>query len=508
VVVAIPADPAWLSPLYFGGSMEARILGQNLLYTPLFRPGADLEPEPVLVERWDTVPIAADSLQLTLRLRTDVYWHDGVPTTAADVSLAYGLARRPEAALPHGQYFEHYSPDPELLDARTIRFRLRRHRNFLANLYLLLPAPAHLLGDVAPEAALRHGLGRAPVGNGPFRFVRYLPDQEWVFERNPGYPLSLGGPPWLERLVLRVIPDPTTRLMELSTGRVDVLTGGSAGLADAIERTPGVRLVTAPSAGIGFVVWNTRIALFGDARVRRAMSLAIDREAIVSGVRGGRETAGASTARPFEWMFDPAQGAPYDLSEAARLLDEAGWRDRDGDGIREDPIGRPFRFTMTAMSTLDYLDVLTVLQAQLRRIGVDVRPRLLEPGTTVAALMGSPRPDGTRERDFEAAIYAYYSMGPTDDTPLFHSRRLNGPLAASGFQSARTDRLLDSLAATQDRDEARPLWQEYHRTLLEEAPITVISYRNYFVGVGERVQGVEVHPGGEFVSVARWWVSQ
>lgn len=508
ISVGVPYDPAFLSPFWFGGSADARNIGQNVLYTPLFRPDADLEPVPVLVERWDTVRFAPDSLALTLTLRQDVTWHDGVPTTAEDVAFAYRRARDPAAGLPHGGFFDRFDPVPEIVDRFTVRFRLRAHNAFLSNLVLLLPAPKHLLEDVPPSELIGHPIARRPVGNGPYRFVRHVPDQEWVFERSEAHPPALGGAPFVDRLVLRVIPDPTIRLTELMTGGIDVMLGVTAQQAGAIESTDGVRLLEAPSPHFTFLAWNTRLPMFADSRVRRALTLGIDRPALVESVRGGRDIPGKTTIRPIDWMYVEGPAPPVDRSVARTLLESAGWTDRDGDGVRENESGVPLRFTITASAAPDNTDVLAVLQSQLREIGADLRPRLLEPTAALAVFFGTTDDGGVRRREFDAALSGFSFFGPKDDAPLFHSRYSNGSLALTGFHDPEADDLMDRLAVALDRTEALPLWREYEALLDREAPVTVLSYRGYLVGIRERMRGVVVHPAGEFVSVGQWWIER
>jgi peptide/nickel transport system substrate-binding protein len=482
---------------------------QEVLFMPLVRYGEGLEPQPWLAERWDTIRVAPDTLELTFQLRRDVRWHDGLTTTAEDVRFTYEAAIEPRTAFANRASFDLWSPTVEVVDSFSVRFRLRPHADFLAIWYETPIMPAHLLGSVPPAELARHPFGTSqPVGNGPFRFVRRVANQEWVFEANREFPAALGGRPYLDRLVYRVIPEQTTLLTELLTGRIDAYQPNPA-QAERIEAAAGVRLLSSPHRSYNYIGWNTRLPLFADARVRRALSLAIDRQAIVDALFYGHGEVGVSTSTPAHWSYEVQRGieVQHDPEAARRLLREAGWEDRNRDGILRDPQGRPFRFTLVTNHGNDLRrDIGEIVQAQLRRLGIVVEPRTLEWNTLVALLDGSVNERGERERDFEAVTSGWVTNFRKDDAAILHSRNLDGPFQETGFSHPRVDALIDTLAVLMDREAARPLWAEYHRLLIEESPYTVLHYPHRLLGHRERLRGVEMDVRGDLVSVRHWWI--
>lgn len=484
-----------------------RQIQRDILFTPLVRYDADLQPIPALAERWDTVRVAPDTLELTFHLRRDVRWHDGEPTTARDVLFTFRRMTDPRTAFPGVDRLKRYHPEAEMVDPYTIRFRLEPHPGFLEIWYDTPTMPEHILGDVPPERLRDHPFGtERPVGNGPFRFVRHTPGQEWVFEAVDDYPEALGGRPYLDRIVYREVPDATTLLTEVLTGRVDVA-GVRPEQVEQIRASEQLRLVSFAIPQWTFIAWNTRLPLFHDPRVRRALSLAIDRQAIVDGVLYGFPEVGRSPVTPSHWAYDPSIGLPHDPARARALLAEAGWWDRDGDGILEDGEGREFRFTLkTRKGTDSWADIAQVVQAQLRPLGVDVQPQLVEGATLIQQIQGTPNARGERERQFEAFILNTIEGFAKDDSPLLHSRSRDEPQGFVGYANPRADRLLDALAATPDRAVALPLWREYQRLMVQEAPFTVLYYGAPLVAVNRRLQGVEMDARGSLVSVAEWWI--
>lgn len=486
-------------------------LHQHVLFTPVLRSDADLRPLPGLAERWDTVRVTPDTLQLTFHLRRDLRWHDGAPTTADDVIFSFERLRDPKTASPHSSRLRLYDPHAERLDSFTVRFRVRASPDFLVPWMTLPPAPKHLMQDVPPAETGRSPFGTTRiVGNGPFRFVRRVPGQEWVFEANPEYPRALGGRPYLDRLVFRVIPDASARLTEVFTGAADVSSIPFARAAE-VDGTPGLRLHSFADGTWNYIGWNLRLPLFRDPRVRRALTMALDRQAIADAVTHGHAEPGRSTVTPVHWAYDaddPELTLPHDPEGARRLMAEAGWRDRDGNGIVENAAGQPFRFVLKFASGYDeFREPAVIAQAQLRRIGVDVVLREVELNTLIHQVDGRLDSRGERERDFQAVVFGWVD-GPffKDDSPYLHSRAMNEPYGQAGYSNPRADLLMDSLRVTLDPDSARALWREYQRLLTREAPYTVLFYPHVLFAVRERLQGVEMDRRGFLVSAARWWI--
>ncbi|MBA2671250.1 MAG: hypothetical protein H0U67_12825 [Gemmatimonadetes bacterium] len=507
VIIGIANDPGTMNPLT-SLDLITEAAQAHLLSAPLFKRDERLEFIPWLAERWDTVRVTPDTIALTIHLRDDVLWHDGVPVTAEDLLFTYQRMRDPLVGYPRGGLLRMWDPRAELLDSHTIRFRLRPYSDFLHVLQEAI-LPRHLLEDVPPEELRRHPFGINPVGSGPYRFVRYTRGQEWVFEANPDYPEALGGRPYLDRIVLRVLPDQNTRLTEMITGGID-LAAVRASHAGRAAEYGNVRFLSHPDFRYSFIAWNNRLPLFADARVRRALSLGLDRQQLLDAVAFGYGETGRFTITPGHWPFDRESSraaVAFAPDEAERLLDEAGWSARGSDGIRRNAAGRPFRFSLLSpYGNEEAMEMLTIVQAQLRRLGVDVVARVMDTGTMWDMVEGNLDSTGERVRDYEAIVETWSDYVRKDDYYILHSRSSNELSGLTGYGDPESDRLIDSLALTLDRDLALPMWREYERRMLEESPLAVLFYPQTVVAVRASVQGVQADARGTWHSAARWWV--
>lgn len=462
-----------------------------------------LDPRPYLAESWE---VDEGLTELTVHLRRDVVWHDGEPTTARDVAFTFLRATDPRTPFPNAANFAHYvsgAEGVEVVDDHTVRFRMRPHAEYMDPWRTLAILPEHLLGDVAPEALREHPYGsRCPVGNGPFVFREHRDQDRWVFTANPAFPHALGGRPYLDTYIYRIVPDQSTLLNELLAGSVDVYVAPRPDQARQIQDADGVRLVRAPFRDFVFVGWNARRPQLADARVRRALTMATDRQQIVDALLEGFGRVANSTLLPFHWAFDPEQTSAlsYDPDAARALLEEAGWRDRDGDGVRENDDG-----VRLAISVLYNQGnqvrrrIAEILQVQLRDVGVEATPQVLEWGALI------DRISNPANRDFDGVVLAWVGEFRVDDTGLFHSAWVDGPNAYSGTRNPELDHLLDTLALIAEREAAKPVWQRYERVLAEEQPYTFFYFLDRLMGVRERVRDLHVDPRGEWVNVRDWW---
>jgi peptide/nickel transport system substrate-binding protein len=494
-VIAAPTDIDNANSLVSADRYSQELL-RYALFLPLLSYDSAFEYAPALASSWEML---ADT-GVIVHLRRDVRWHDGRPTSAADVVFTFLRAKDTLTAFPNAEYFAKWK-DAEAIDSFNVRFRFEPHADPLVGLALVPIMPRHLLDSIPAGRLAKAAFNKRPIGNGPFRFVEYHANDRWVLEANPDFPPELGGRPYLDRLVWRVIPDGTAQAIEARTRSADLLLTPAATDFATLDAEVALRGIVRTGQQYGFVGWNGLRPPFDDARVRRALSLAIDRKQMVDVMRGGHGTLAIGPVFPGHWAYNERlQPLPFDPDSARALLRMAGISDTGGDSILDLPNGRNFEIDLKypASSALNR-GLAELMQSQLARVGVRVTLRPTDFQVMVAD-MTSP------ERKFDAVLMGWASDFRLNLRDLFHSEARSGPYQFASYANAEVDRILDETAVTVDRTIAKPRWDRLQEIMREEQPWTFLYYFPDLYVANERLQGVEMDGRGALVNVARWWV--
>jgi peptide/nickel transport system substrate-binding protein len=471
---------------------NATAVMEHMLYVPLLRWGEDLQIEGRLAKSWD---FSDDRRTITMQLRDDVRWHDGVPTTAEDVKYSFDMFMTPELAYPDQGALRHIE-SVEVLGPHEIRFRFSRaYADQLAHLRKVI-MPKHLLEGIAAGEMEAADFNRSPVGNGPFRFVRWKQQQEVVFEANPDF---FDGRPHVDRVVIRIVPDQTALETALRAGQMDLVERLRFEAVGPLRDDPRVQVFTIPQRGYQFLGWNTRNPLFTKADVRKAMTLAIDRQRILDALVFGEGRVTASPIMSLSPFYaKDIEPHPYDPDEARRILEAEGWYDRDGDGVLERD-GEKFEFVLvTNLGNRLREDTLVMIQDDLRKIGVSVVPSVREWSVFLDDIKGK-RFDAFHmgwESDFIVSLY---------DT--FHSESIEGKYNMGSYSHPRVDELIDAGDTARTSEAAAPHWRELQAQLHDEQPYSILYELDYSIGVSQRLQGVHVDVRSIFIAVENWWIA-
>lgn len=484
-VMASGADLESANPLVTVHPM-ARQVQRYALFVTLARYGDTLEPEPYFARRWAW---SNDGRTLTLHLFGGLRWHDGAPTTAHDVAFTVDAARDPATGYYRRGELDGVQSVSAVDDTTVTITWADAPPRFPLVLCELPIVPRHLLGAV-PRAEFRtHAFARAPVGNGPFRFVERRPRESWRFERVADFPAALGGPAQLAQFVVAVVDEATTKFAGLASGDLD-LAGISPAMASLADSDPTLRLLTYPVAFTNVLVFNTTRPPFNDARVRRAISAAIDRRRLVNvGLHG----LGVATHGP---IF-PGHPAFRDDSlslDAGAVFDSAGYT-RVGEWRMKGNI--PLRFTLRSVGSGDNA-MEQLIQADLRALGIDVTLQQVELGTFLRDARAEPR------------MFDVLLTGIPGDLALSHvaamfgSAQRGGALDYAAFHTARLDTLLAAAAQASSPAGVAASWRAVEEELAREAPVAWLYHSRGVQGARRALRGVEMDLRGELVTLTRW----
>ncbi len=487
------ADASNLLPVLSSDSASSAI--NSLVYNGLLRYNGQLELEGELAQRWE---VSEDNRILTFHLRQDVRWHDGSPFTSADVKFTYELYIDPEIPTAYAESFRQVTrvetPDPYTFVAHYDTPYAPALLSWATAIH-----PRHLLEGTD---VLRSPLSRSPVGTGPYRFAEWVSGEKIVLEANPDY---FEGPPYIRRVVYRIIPDVSTQFLELQTGSLDFM-GLTPLQFDRQTDTPAFRRnynkYQYLSFGYTYLGYNLRRPLFADKRVRQALAYAIDEQELIDGVLLGYGVAATGPYKPDTWVYNPAvKQYHYNPEKARQLLAEAGWQDTTGDGIL-DQDGKLLSFTIVTNQGND-LRIKTgeIIQRRFREIGVDVRLRVIEWATFLK--------DFINPGNFDATILGWSGGPEPDQYNIWHSSKTApGQLNFIGFEHPEVDELLERGRRVFEQEQRKEYYNRFQEILAEEQPYTFLYVSEALPAVSRRFRGIEPAPAGIRYNFQDWFVPQ
>jgi peptide/nickel transport system substrate-binding protein len=445
----------------------------QLIFSSLVEWGDDLRVHPRLAERLDN----PDPRTYIAHLRRGVRFHDGHELTSRDVVYTFESLLDPAFVSPlKGAY--KLLESVTALDDYTVRFNLREPFGAFP-IQLVLP-------PIVPDGA-GDRMRTSPVGTGPYRFVRYDTDDKVVLSAFEGF---WDGAPANAGLVVKVIPDDTMRGLDLRKGATDLVVNDlPPDIVHQLQQDGTFRIAPSPGLDLSYVGFNMRDPILADRRVRHAIGYAIDREAIIKYMRRGLARQAVGLLPDQAWAFErEVHRFAHDPARAKRLLDEAGFRDPDGDGPRP-------RLTLSLKISTNEETRLqsTVIQEDLRRVGIDLELRSYEFATFYA--------DVTRGNfQLFSMIWAGGALADPDLLRrVFHSDQTPPSGFNRGYyRNPDVDRLID--LATESSDDA--VRGKYYRAaqvlVAEDAPYIPIWNRTNVIVAQRSLEGLRLTATGDF----------
>lgn len=484
-------DASNLIPLLASDSPSHTIAG--LIYNGLVKYDKNMNIIGDLAESWNISP---NGLVITFHLRQGVKWHDGKPFTARDVLYTYKVTVDPKTPTAYAGDFLKVKK-AEVLDDYT--FRVIYDKPFAPALisWSMSVLPRHLLEG---KDITKSELSRRPVGTGPYIFKEWVAGQKIVLVANPDY---FEGRPYIDGRVTRIIPDTATMFLELRARNIDMM--GLTPLQYTRQTENNLfrqnfdkyRYLAFAYTYLGY---NLKHPFFADKRVRQAISYAINKEEIISGVLLGLGKPATGPYKPGTWAYNEnVKKYDYNPQKARELLRAAGWTKTNKDGILEKD-GRPFTFELiTNQGNETRQKCAEIIQRQLKEVGIDVKIRILE----WAAFIN----DFINKRRFEAIILGWTIPLDPDAFDVWHSSKTAPQeLNFISYKNPEVDTLLEKARSTFDQKQRKKYYNRFQEILAEDQPYTFLYVPDELIIISKRIRNIEPAPIGLGHNFIRWYV--
>lgn len=484
LIYARGADAIGLDPINVTDGESIRVTSN--IFETLFVYDENLEVQPGLAE---SHKVSDDGLTWTITLKKGIKFQDGTDFNADAVVFNFDRWMDPENPYHKGDFpyypflYGGFKGDPnhkieyvKAVDESTVEFKLtEKTAPFIS--YLAIP----MFGIASPAAIEKHGdkFYQHPVGTGPFVFDSWKTNDKIVLKKNENY---AGEGPYLDELIFRVIPENSSRLTALQAGEVDIIDGLNPDDATTIEADSNLSLVKRPSFNIGYMVLNTQMAPFDNVKVRQAVNMAIDKQAIVDAFYNGYAEVAKNPFPSVLWGYnDSIEDYKFNVEEAKKLLAEAGYPDG-------------FKTQLWAMSNPrpympQPMKVAEAIQSDLKKVGIEAEIVTYEWATYLQKSGNGEHPMG---------LYGWTGVMADPDNFLFPNlSATNTEKPASNrafYENEEFTKLLQDARVTFDQEERAKLYQQAQEIFHKDAPWVTLAHTTPPIAMAAYVQGFTAHP--------------
>jgi peptide/nickel transport system substrate-binding protein len=493
----VAGSPQYLSPIWCQGDDVDRDLC-TLIYRGLTRIDKNGRVVPDLAASW-TVD---NDTTYTFTLKPDQFWQDGRKVTAADVLFTVGVLQDPSLVDTPGLPSFWRNVQVEQVDDLTVRFTLPQPLAPFLDYTTIGLLPRHRYETVPARDLVTQSLAPDPLGAGPMRVTEYAADR-LKLEPNTFYG---GSTPYISTLEFEFFPDYASVLAAYEAGEIDGIRRILPNDIETAAARDDLQLFSSIESGYVNILLNLanpNTPFLQDKAVRQALLYALDREAVVRDVLAGQGVVADSLLMPENWAYNAdVTRYSYRPDDAMRLLDEAGWVDGNGDGVREKD-GQPLRFVLLVRDDNLHRAIGEKLAANWAAVGVaaEVTP------VSFAGMVS----DFLAPRTFEVALTNWDQVGDPDPYTQWHSSQATGNgQNYAGWQNADADALMEQARRTTDSEQRKALYQQFQAIFADELPALPLYYPVYTYGVSRRVNNVQIgsinDPSERFRSFADWYI--
>jgi peptide/nickel transport system substrate-binding protein len=490
LTIDVAADPGTLNPFQDGG-VEGNYVSSDIR-DRLVDPNAAGQPAPALATSW----YQPNPTSYIFNLRHGVKFSNGQPFTSADAQYTFTQLLGPNSGLAGSWTF---IKDTQALGTYKFEINMTSAYPFLLSQLELNSDSGIVPNNWMSTCAAANDCDTTVIGTGPFMLKQWSKGIYLTLERNPYYwdkPM-----PYLNEVIFRVVPDPETEEIQLKTGAADVLYATSPSAIASLKKSAGVRIYTHASGNEMEMLMNSSIKPFNNTKVREAMELAINRQQIVKAILLGYGLVPTYLVPPGNIYFDPsAKPPPYDPTKAKALLASAGYNS-----------SHPLSFVLRTINQTYFIDEATLIEAQLKKIGVHVSIVPLEKTTFLAPLFVTPGLPASTYKSWQAGL-EQYSFGSSSETLLWEQFSSTSYINTSyvnipglgGFTDPTLQKLVTEGVSSTTTSVLKPIYEKLYNRLEKDALYVRISFADNIQVARSNVEGFKADSQFEYPLQLVW----
>lgn len=499
---AVVGEPRYINPV-LAGTNDIDLDLANIIYSSLFQLNNKLELVGDLATGYD---ISENGLEYTVYLRNDVLWHDGQPFGADDVVFTIRSIQTPDYGSPLASSFQGVRVEKK--DDVTVIFKLSQpYAPFLKNLIVGI-TPKHVWESVEPKNATLAEQILKPIGTGPFKFKEITTRRKtgevtsFRMVRNDRYYRQK---PFLDEIVFHFYLTNEEAVRALLSGTVDGISFLPLQLKEEVasRRSLTVRRLLIPQY-FGLFFNEIKNDILGDAGVRAALALAVDREKIVQEALAGEARSLHVPIPRGLFSFNGEVNEPtFDPEVAKQNLEDAGWKDENNDGVREKE-GKQLTLTITTTDWPEFMNTAQLIKEAWNTIGVSVKIENIGAGAIQQTAVGP--------RDYEVLLYGEILQSDPDPYPFWHSTQTRSPgLNLALFKDEQVDKLLEEARKTNDIEQRKEKYLEFLQRFFDLNPAIILYQPYYLFAHNKDVRGQSLEevnlPVSRFNDIENWHVN-
>jgi len=521
IVIGIPNDVQTFNPLYTFTYIEGNV--SELMYLGLVGHSwndetGDLENFPLLAEQWVWSP---DSSYITFMLKENLYWTDSVSLTTQDIIYSFDLYSSAEVESRFYGIFDNYYTNEdlsinldktfEIISPKEIKFNFKpgtKPSLFDVDMPII---PKHIFEKVDRSELATSEINFKPVGNGPYKLKSWERNQKIVLEINEQSPFAKENS--IGEIIFKIVPDYNSRLTQLQKGELDFIENIRANDISKLNDIEAIKIVARKGRDYDYAGWNNidpdlfsenqkfiPHPLFGNKNVRKALTLAINREMILEEFLWNNGLLAIGPIAPiFTGAIDRGLVPyPYNPTLAKEILDKEGWGDSDNNGIL-DKEGREFSFTLNIPGGNPLRNsAAIVIQENLKSIGIEVKVETLEPAIFFNKMFA---------KELDAWIAGWTVPIPIELRPFWHSDFESSMANVSSYSNKKIDTIIDKLEEKLPKSKMNSLYKEFQSVIHDDQPVTFLYWIDSIVGYNSKIKNLDVNPLGAVHYCWEWTIS-